>query len=109
MPEDIEDELVIHLWWSFDSPRTFNDQRFVHILNEERVLMRQDDIPFGAVQAGSDHLETVRLDIYGFEPGEYLVLTGWYALPDMVRYDVLTNVAGAQDSTIELGAFTVTE
>ena len=107
MPEDIEDELVIHLWWSFDSPRTFNDQRFVHILNEERVLMRQDDIPFGAVQAGSDHLETVRLDIDGFEPGEYLVLTGWYALPDMVRYDVLTNVAGAQDSTIELGAFTV--
>lgn len=109
MPNDIEDELVIHLWWSFDSPRTLDDQRFIHVLNEDRVLMRQDDIPFGAVQAGSDYLETVRLDIGGFEPGDYLVLTGWYALPDMVRYDVLTNVAGAQDSTIELGKFTVSE
>ncbi len=109
MPENIEGQLVIHLWWSFDSPRTFNDQRFIHVLNEERVLMRQDDIPFGPVGAGSDYLETVRLDVRGFEPGEYLVLTGWYALPDMVRYDVLTNVAGAQDSTIELGRFSVAE
>ena len=109
MLESIDDELVIHLWWSFDSPRTFNDQRFIHVLNEDRVLMRQDDIPFGLVSAGSDHLETVRLNVQGFEPGEYLVLTGWYALPDMVRYDVLTNVAGAQDSTIELGRFSVDE
>lgn len=109
MPENIDGELAIHLWWSFESPRTINDQRFIHVLNEDRVLMRQDDIPFGMVQAVSDHLETVRLDISGFEPGEYLVLTGWYALPDMVRYDVLTNVAGAQNSTIELGRFSVAE
>lgn len=109
MPENIESELVLHLWWSFDSPRTFNDQRFIHVLNEERVLMRQDDIPFGPVGAGSEYLESVRLNVRGFEPGEYLVLTGWYALPDMVRYDVLTNVAGAQDSTIELGRFSVPE
>lgn len=109
MPGNIQDELIIHLWWSFDSPRTFNDQRFIHVLNEDRVLMRQDDIPFGPVGAGSDYLETVRLDVQGFDPGEYLVLTGWYALPDMVRYDVLTNVAGAQDSTIELGRFRVAD
>ncbi len=109
MPEDIAEELVIHLWWSFDAPRTINDQRFIHVLNEERVLMRQDDSPPGDVQAGSGYLETVRLDVGGFEPGEYRVLTGWYALPDMVRYDVLTNVAGAQDSTIELGRFSVAE
>ncbi len=109
MPGNIQEELVIHLWWSFDAPRSLNDQRFIHVLNEQRVLMRQDDIPFGAAQAGSDYLETVRLDVSGFEPGEYRVLTGWYALPDMVRYDVLTNVAGAQDSTIELGRFRVAE
>lgn len=107
MPQPSARELVIHLWWSFDAPRTINDQRFIHILNEQRVLMRQDDIPFGAAGAGSDYLETVRLDLRGFEPGEYVVLTGWYALPDMIRYDVLTNVAGAQDSTIQLGRFTV--
>jgi len=34
-------------------------------------------------------------------------LTGWYALPDAIRYDVLTNVEGAQDDTVVLGSIRV--
>jgi len=41
--------------------------------------------------------------------GDYLVLTGWYALPDAIRYDVLTNVEGAQNNTIVLGTLRVGE
>ena len=109
MATDERDNPVIHLWWRFDSPRAAHEQRFVHLLDEERRLMRQDDISFGAAPAGSDHLESVRLDISDFAPGEYLALTGWYSLPAMLRYDVLTDVEGAQDNTIALGAITVTD
>ena len=104
---DFRDELVIHLWWSFDETRHSGEQRFIHVLDEQRRLVRQNDISFGAAEAGSDHLESVRLDFRDIAPGDYLALTGWYSLPDMVRYDVLTDVDGAQDNTIVLGRITV--
>ena len=109
MPEDYSDELEVHFWWSFDTSRSESDVRFIHILDQNRRLMDQADDSFGVVQAGSDRFETVRLDIGNFAPGEYRVLTGWYALPDSIRYDVLTNVDGAQDNTIVLGVIAVGE
>ena len=107
LAEEPGDELAIHLWWSFDATRHEGEQRFIHVLDEQRRLMRQNDVSLGAAAAGSDHLESVRLDIGDFPPGDYVALTGWYSLPDMVRYDVLTDVDGAQDNTIALGRITV--
>ena len=108
MSESFAEDPVIRLWWSFDAPRTDNDVRFIHVLDEDRGLGDQNDASAGVVAAGSAVLETIRLDdVPDLPAGAYTVLTGWYSLPEMVRYDVLTNVEGAQDSTIVLGKFTV--
>ena len=110
MPEDFVTEPIIHFWWSFDAPRSTNDVRFVHVLDENRGLGDQSDDTIGFAAAGSDFLESVRFDNVSSLPiGTYMVLTGWYELPEMVRYDVLTNVEGAQNSTILLGSFEVVE
>ncbi len=108
--DDFAEDPVIHFWWSFDSARTGNDVRFVHVLDQDRRLEDQDDDSFGVVPAGSDHLESVTLaKVRELPPGNYTVLTGWYSLPDAIRYDVLTNVEGAQDNTIVLGTFEIDE
>ena len=110
MPEDFATEPIIHFWWSFDAPRSTNDVRFVHVLDEDRGLGDQSDDTIGFAAAGSDFLESVRFDnVSSLPSGTYMVLTGWYELPEMVRYDVLTNVEGAQNSTILLGSFEVVE
>ena len=110
MPEDFAAEPVIHFWWSFDEPRSANDVRFVHVLDDNRGLGDQNDDTIGFAAAGSDFLESVRFEnVSSLPAGTYMVLTGWYELPEMVRYDVLTNVDGAQDSTILLGSFEVVE
>ena len=110
MPDDFADEAIIHFWWSFDAPRSTNDVRFIHVLDEDHGLGDQNDTPMGTAPAGSDLMETVRLaNVTNLAAGSYVVLTGWYELPEMVRYDVLTNVEGAPDNTIVLGSFDVVE
>ena len=110
MPDNFAEDPVIHFWWSFNAPRSANDVRFVHVLDENRGRADQDDTSFGVVPAGSDRYESVELDnVRDLAPGRYLVLTGWYSLPDVVRYDVLTNVEGAQDNTIVLGTIDIGE
>lgn len=105
LPDQAEDELALRFWWRFEAPRSANDVRFVHLLDESGRLApgRQDDTSLGALQAGDELTETVRFDTRNLPAGEYRVLTGWYRLPDAIRYDVLTNVPGAQDDTIQLG------
>lgn len=107
MPVDVEDALSVRMWWRLEQPRNENDVRFIHILDENRRLMAQDDESFGNTLGQTEWTETISLDISTLPPGEYTVLTGWYALPDAIRYDVLTNVAGAQDNTIILGMLTI--
>ncbi len=107
MPQDFEDILSLRLWWRFGQPRAETDIRFVHILDENRRLMAQADDNVGNIEGGTQWTETISLDISELPDGDYMVLTGWYALPDAIRYDVLTNVDGAQDNTIVLGKFTV--
>ena len=111
LPDQAEDELAVRFWWRFEAPRSANDVRFVHLLDETGRLVpgRQDDTSFGALDAGDELTETVRFDTRFLPAGEYRVLTGWYRLPDAVRYDVLTNVPGAQDDTILLGIVRVGE
>ena len=105
LPDQADDELAVRFWWRFEAPRSANDVRFVHLVDEAGRLVpgRQDDTSFGSVGAGDELTETVRFDTRFLPAGEYRVLTGWYRLPDAIRYDVLTNVPGAQDDTIQLG------
>lgn len=109
MPDEFEDTLSVRLWWRFEQPRSDTDVRFIHILDKNRRLMAQDDHSIGNIIADTEWTETVSLDISDLPAGDYTVLTGWYALPDAIRYDVLTNVEGAQDNTIVLGTFTLTD
>ena len=84
---------------------------FVHVLDAEGrpVPGGPPDHHFGAMPAGSELTETVSLDKRLLEPGEYRVLTGWYELPQAIRYDVLTDVDGAQDDTVVLGTIRIRE
>ncbi len=109
LPKQYEDEVAIRLWWRFEADRSANDVRFVHILDEEGLPVRDrpDDHSFGEVAAGSELTETLILDTSQLADGEYSVLTGWYGLPFAIRYDVLTNVEGAENDTVVLGQIRV--
>ena len=109
LPKQFEDEVAIRLWWRFESDRSNNDVRFVHILDEDGLPVRDrpDDRSFGAITAGSELTETLILDTSQLADGEYSVLTGWYELPFAIRYDVLTNVEGAENDTVVLGQIRV--
>ena len=109
LPQLQTGELAIRLWWRFEADRSANDVRFVHVLDENGLPVRDrpPDWHFGAITAGTELTETLRLDTSKLPPGEYRVLTGWYELPDAIRYDVLTNVEGAQDDTVVLGTIRV--
>ncbi|MCY3780117.1 MAG: hypothetical protein OXG78_07410 [Chloroflexi bacterium] len=109
LPKQFGDEVAIRLWWRFEADRSNDDVRFVHVLDESGlpVTDRPDDHSFGEIAAGSEMTETLKLDTSKLSDGEYLVLTGWYELPFAIRYDVLTNVEGAQNDTIVLGAIRV--
>ena len=109
MPKQFAETFPIRFWWRFAAERSANDVRFIHVLDKNRRLMTQDDTSFGHVPAVSERTETVMLNLRALPAGDYLVLAGWYALPDAVRYDVLTNVDGSQDNTIVLGTIRVGE
>ncbi|MXV93912.1 MAG: hypothetical protein F4Z94_11015 [Chloroflexi bacterium] len=105
LPDQADEELAVRFWWRFEAPRSSTDVRFVHLLDVAGRLVpgAQDDKSLGALQAGAELTETVRFDTRFLPAGDYRVLTGWYRLPDAIRFDVLTNVPGAQDNTIQLG------
>ncbi len=109
LPRQFEDEVSIRLWWRFESNRSSNDVRFVHILDEEGLPVqdRPEDRSFGEIAAGSELTETITLDTSALQEGEYSVLTGWYELPLAIRFDVLTNVEGAENDTVRLGQIRV--
>jgi hypothetical protein len=109
MPDEFEGDLSVRLWWRFDQPRPDTDVRFIHVLDQNRRLMAQDDQSLGNISADTEWTETISLDLSDLPVGDYTVLTGWYASADGIRYDVLTNVEGAQDNTITLGTFTISE
>ena len=110
LPEAADDELIrIRFWWQFEADRSEKDVRFVHVLDENGRLVpgSPPDHHFGTLTAGSELTETVSLDRNLLEAGEYRVLTGWYQLPQAIRYDVLTEVEGAQDDTVVLGTILI--
>ncbi len=112
LAEAADGELIrIRLWWQFVTDRSEKDVRFVHVLDVKGRLVpgSPPDHHFGALSAGSEVTETVSLDRNLLKAGEYRVLTGWYQLPQAIRYDVLTEVEGAQDDTVVLGTIRINE
>ncbi len=112
LPEAAADDMIhIRFWWRFEADRSENDVRFVHVLDANGRLApgSPPDHHFGTMPAGSELTETVPLDKSLLEAGDYRVLTGWYALPQAIRYDVLTDVEGAQDDTVVLGTIRIRE
>jgi len=110
LPEVSDDDLIrIRFWWQFEVDRSEKDVRFVHVLDPNGRLVpgSPPDHHFGALSAGSELTETVSLDKTMLEAGEHRVLTGWYQLPQAIRYDVLTDVDGAQDDTVVLGTIQI--
>ena len=110
LPEAAADDLIqIRFWWQFEADRSENDVRFVHVLDANGRLApgNPPDHHFGTMPAGSELTETVTLDKSLLEAGDYRVLTGWYELPQAIRYDVLTDVEGAQDDTVVLGTIRI--
>jgi hypothetical protein len=50
--------------------------------------------------------EAVRVALPGdLRSGTYRVYAGWYTYPDTARFQVLTDVDGAQNNLIFVGAF----
>jgi hypothetical protein len=84
------------LWWRFEGPLPRQSIRFVKILNAsgEQVAGWDDALPANP-GAFSD-----RVDLSGVSltPGEpYRVCVGWYTLPDVTRFPVLSDLPGAAD------------
>ncbi len=110
LPEAPTGDLIqMRFWWQFEADRSEKDVRFVHVLDANGRLVpgSPPDHHFGLMPGGSELTETVSLDRSKLEAGEYRVLTGWYELPQAMRYDVLTDVEGAQDDTIVLGTIRI--
>lgn len=101
-------EISLWLWWRFDESRSTNEIRFVHVLDSAGVNVAQTDVMLGDQPAGGEWLEKVTIPLPDALPaGEYTVYTGWYTLPDVARFPVLSDVPGARDGLVELGKFRI--
>jgi hypothetical protein len=81
--------IIVRLRWAFDSARSANDIRFVHVVGADGVPIVQDDRTLGIQPAGSEWVETVTLALPDNVPaGIYRVYAGWYTYPDFVRFAV---------------------
>jgi len=104
----VRSEIGVWLWWRFEQPRNTNEIRFVHVLNAEGGNVAQTDDALGNQPAGGAWFEKVTIPLPDDLPaGEYTVYTGWYTLPDVVRFPVLSDVPGAQNGLVELGTFRI--
>lgn len=110
VPESAEagQNLPINLFWRFDAPRSGTEIRFLHVLNQNDELVAQFDSTLGDQPAGSMWAEAVNVVLPGdLLPGMYRVYTGWYTYPDTVRFNVLSDVDGARNNLVLIGAFEI--
>lgn len=108
LPQDAITETIlpVRLWWTFDEAIRAEDIRFIKVLDANGVQVAALDTAPGAQQPGSELFERLDLDVTGLS-GTYAVYVGWYSLPDVQRFPVLSDVEGAQDSLILVGRVTV--
>jgi hypothetical protein len=101
------EQLSIWLWWQFSAPRSENDIRFVHVVDENGAPVAQLDQTTGERAPGDQLAEVVSIDLPpDLAPGTYHVYTGWYTYPDLIRFPVLSDVPGKQDNYVLVGEFT---
>ncbi|HEX2620269.1 MAG TPA: hypothetical protein VHL11_08985, partial [Phototrophicaceae bacterium] len=98
--------LPIRLWWTFAEPISADDVRFIKVLDANGGPVASLDTAPGVQNPGDELIERLDLDVSG-KSGTYAVYVGWYTLPDVQRFPVLSNVPGAQDDWIFLGTVTV--
>jgi hypothetical protein len=108
LPQDAvtEDRLPIRLWWTFDGAISENDIRFIKVLDADGAPVAELDSNPGTFAAGASLAERVDLDVNGLS-GTYAVYVGWYTLPDVTRFPLLSDVPGAADGWIWLGVVTL--
>jgi hypothetical protein len=91
------------LEWQLDNPRTANDVRFVHIVDENGEIVLQEDIALGIFEANEQWAELIAFDMSDLASGDYLVRVGWYNLSN----DVLTNYLREEgQGAVIIGSFT---
>ena len=95
------DAKAVRLWWRFDTARTENDIRFVHVVSTDGEGVAQEDGTLGPQPAGSTWTEQVTFD--DLPAGTYDIYAGWYTYPDLTRFLVLADVPGAPDGWVHLG------
>lgn len=108
LPEHAWWSLDVRLLWDFDQPLGENDVRFVHVLDADGNPIAQQDNTLGVQAAGDGWAEMLNISLPQDLPsGEYRVYTGWYTLPDVTRFGVLSDVEGARDGWALIGIFEV--
>jgi hypothetical protein len=100
--DEVGDAVIARLWWRSDAPRAESDVRFVHLVAADGALLAQDDRSAGARPAGAQWTEKIVLPKAGQMGDSYRLAVGWYRLPDVVRFDVLSDVDGAIDKLVWL-------
>lgn len=98
------DQVSVSLWWAFDEARSETDIRFVHLVDSGGEIIAQDDRTLGVQAAGSQWVEQVMLELPdNLAAGTYRVYVGWYTYPDFTRFNVLSDLDGAQDGLALVG------
>jgi hypothetical protein len=91
--------------WRFEGAVDENDIRFVHLLDQSGGLIAQSDAPLGRLTAGSRRVEVVELALPADLPaGTYMLMTGWYRYPEIVRLRLLTVPTETANDLLPIGA-----
>jgi hypothetical protein len=108
LPADLVtgDTLPVRLWWTFDAALTDQDVRFIKLLDANGQPVAELDSAPGAQNAGDELAERLELNVSDLS-GSYAVYAGWYSLPGVNRFPVLSPIAGAQDGWVFMGTVTI--
>lgn len=99
------DSLTLWLAWSFDAPRSAFDVRFIKVLDADGQPIAEVDAAFARVyplEAGERRFESLTLPLESRGDAPLSVYVGWYTLPDVTRFAVLSPVDGASDGWARL-------
>ena len=104
--QELDETLTVRLLWAFDSARSENDIRFVHVVGADGTPIVQDDRTLGIQPAGSEWAENIMLILPDDTPAvTYRVYVGWYTYPDFTRFAV----EGAPDGLALVGEIQIPE
>jgi len=95
------ESLTLWLAWSFDAPRSESDVRFVKVLDADGQPIAEIDTP-SPLDAGERRFESLTLPLESGTDAPLSVYVGWYTLPTVTRFAVLSEVDGATDGWARL-------